>query len=274
MTEIGRRLALRGRKSLRHRLRGRAPGGGLCVFVTGQQRSGTNMVMDVLERSPDTDVYHETDPRAFVAYEMRPADTIASLHGRSRAPFFVIKALCEAQDIRHLLDAFAPARALWIVRDYADVANSMGKNFSSTATVMKRIRDDRQAGGWRSRGMSDDTYARVQALVRSDISEEAAAALQWYVRNVLYFELGLADDERVMLVYYEDLVTRPAAAFERICGFLGLRYSATLTSTVFASSVGKHAPPDMDPQIVALCEDLWSRYKRLPIAATAAPSPH
>ena len=35
------------------------------VFVAGMQRSGTNLLMDVLDASHATQVFHETDPRAF-----------------------------------------------------------------------------------------------------------------------------------------------------------------------------------------------------------------
>ena len=38
------------------------------VFVAGMQRSGTNLLMDVLDASAATQVFHETDPRAFERY--------------------------------------------------------------------------------------------------------------------------------------------------------------------------------------------------------------
>ncbi len=51
----------------------------LHVLVAGVQRSGTNMLMDVLERSWDTDLYHEMDVRSFDIYEMRPRSVIHAL---------------------------------------------------------------------------------------------------------------------------------------------------------------------------------------------------
>lgn len=43
-----------------------------CVFVAGMHRSGTNMLMEVLDWNGLTDVYHEADLRAFTpGYEMR-----------------------------------------------------------------------------------------------------------------------------------------------------------------------------------------------------------
>lgn len=261
-TEL-KRAVLLGRKRVHWWLQRRRTAPNLCVFVTGQQRSGTNMVMDVLERSLDTDVYHETDPRAFANYEMRERGVIANLRENSPARCFVIKALCEGQWLPRLLDDFAPARALWVVRHYADVANSMALNFRTTAAVMKRIRDDRNAGGWRSRGMSDSTHALIRDLIADDISERAAAAVQWYMRNVLFFELRLQHEPRVQLVFYEPLVGQPQNEFERICRFVDLPYSTRLVRDVFATSVRKNRTPDLGSRIAGLCEDLWARFKSL-----------
>ena len=56
----------------------------VCLLVAGVQRSGTNMVMDVLERSYATEVYHERDPRAFANYQLREEEVIQSLIAHSR----------------------------------------------------------------------------------------------------------------------------------------------------------------------------------------------
>ena len=84
------------------------------VFVAGQQRSGTNMLMDVLDRHWRTDVFHETDTRAFERYQMRDIDTIRTLVGRSRASHVVIKALVRVAAI-----ARPPGRLSEVPRDLA-----------------------------------------------------------------------------------------------------------------------------------------------------------
>src|SRR5688572_22752173 len=58
-------------KSLRNRIVNPSSGPRLCVFVAGVHRSGTNMMMDILERSWETDVLHESDSRAFEDNLMR-----------------------------------------------------------------------------------------------------------------------------------------------------------------------------------------------------------
>jgi len=233
------------------------------VFVAGMQRSGTNMVMEVLDRSLHTDVYHETDPRAFDQYEMRPPEHILTLAARSGAPHFVIKALCELDQVKTLIDAFAPAKAVWIVRDFNDSVNSAIVSFAHFADRMARMSEDRLSDGWYGRGMSDVTHALLCQTYRSDISEASAAAMMWYYRNVLFFEQGLDADPHVMLVKYEELVTQPQHEFPRIFRFLDIPYSPWLSRHVFASSVRRKPAPDIDSSVSALCEKLAQRFEQV-----------
>lgn len=233
------------------------------VFVAGMQRSGTNMVMDVLERSLGTDVYHENDPRAFERYEMRDPAVIRQLANASRAPFFVIKALCELDLMPGLMQAFSPAKALWILRDVEDVVNSATRSFRNFPAQVGRIAQDRNAAQWRGRGMSEETHALVRSLYHPDMNEPTAAALTWYFRNILFFENGFDRDPRVRLVRYERLVTEPQAQFGEVFGFLGIPYSARISSIVSARSIRKNPPPPIEPEVRALCEALNGRFAEL-----------
>ena len=233
------------------------------VFVGGIQRSGTNMIMNVLERSYQTDVYHENDPDAFDAYELRPPTVIRRLVDASPAPTVVFKALCELQDMRALKTEFAPSKAIWMVRNYDDMINSHLRNWRGCPARIANIVTDRDSAGWRGRGMSDDTHALVASLHHTDMSDASAVALFWYFRNILFFEQDLDKDETVMAARYESLVTDPDREFARVFDFLGLDYSNFVARKVFASSVRKNPPPDIEPRIRALCESLTDRFDTL-----------
>lgn len=239
----------------------------LHVLVAGVQRSGTNMLMDVLERSWDTDLYHETDARAFDTYEMRPRPVIHALIERSPAPVFVIKALCELDQLKSLLDEFAPAKSVWMVRDYNDAVSSALVSFRNFAKQVGRIAIDRNADGWRGRGMSDETHALVRSLYTAQMNDATAAALIWYFRNMLYFEQNLHQDEHVMLAHYENLVTAPQVEFPRIFDFLGLNYSPFVSRKVFANSIRHRSPPPIAEPVRALCERLSTRLRAVRDAA-------
>lgn len=221
------------------------------------------MVMEVLDRSFHTDVYHETDPRAFEHYEMRAIEHIQTLATRSGAPHFVIKALCELDQVKSLMDTCSPSRTVWIVRDFNDSVNSAVLSFVHFADRMKRMCEDRMSDGWYGRGMSDATHAILRQTYYPDISEASAAAMMWYYRNVLFFEQGLDTDPRVLLVRYEDLVTQPQQEFPRIFRFLGISYCPWLTRHVFASSVRRKPAPAIDPQIAAACTSLAQRFDQI-----------
>ncbi|HKK14864.1 MAG TPA: sulfotransferase [Gammaproteobacteria bacterium] len=239
------------------------PSARLTAFVAGVQRSGTNMMMDVLERSYSTEVFHERDQRAFDNYLMRPVPEIRQLHAQSRASVFVIKALCELQRLSGLMDEFRPARTVWVVRNYDDVVNSMLVSFRNHAKQIQRMARDRSSDGWRGEGMSDATHALVRRLTHAELSDASAAALMWYLRNVLFFEQDLDTSADVIVVPYERLVTAPAVEFRRVFAFLGLDYTPRVNANVFPSSIRRRPPPAIDPAIREVCDALTARFDGL-----------
>lgn len=241
----------------------RRQGPAAVAFIAGVQRSGTNMLMDVLERSLLTDVYHERDARAFDNYSMRDIDTIAALHRRCRAPHFIIKSLCELQRLPQLRRRFPGSRIVWIVRHYDDVVNSMLVSFRNHASQIRRLAQDKLAVDWRGEGMSDATQALLRRFAGPELSDASGAALMWYLRNVLFFEQGFDRDEGVLLVSYERLVAAPQAEFARIFAFLGLAYRPWHSRRVVASSVGRRQPPAIDPAVRMECDALLGRFHAL-----------
>lgn len=253
------RWLLLARKGLAHRLRGGS--GQRFVFVAGAQRSGTNMLMELLERSTMTDVYHERDTRAFQDYVMREPAVIRGLAQRSKAPVFAIKSLCELDRLPMLLGEFQPSQLVWIVRDYRDMINSALVSFPSLPGSVEKIYHDRTAAGWRSQGMSDETFAHIRRLYRPGMDAASAVALFWYLRNVLFFENGFEQDARVALTFYEQLVSEPERELRNVFDFLQLEYSPFVSKHVFASSIRRRAAPALDPAVDALCAGLLERFQ-------------
>lgn len=247
-------------KALRQRMRPRPVA--QHVFVAGVQRSGTNLLMDVLDASLATQVFHETDPRAFDRYEMRNLAVIRQLAQASPAPVFVIKALCELDRIRPLMETFAPAKTLWMVRDWRDSARSAVKSFGNFVPQWKRLADG-DADDWRGRGMSPATRELLAALYRPDASEAEGAAIMWFYRNVLFFEQRLAADARVRLVFYEDLVRDPAREVAALYAFLGLPVSPGVAGRIHARSVKHRTPEGVSLPVASLCDELLARFRAL-----------
>jgi hypothetical protein len=247
----GKRLWQRLNPGLRRRAHER------CVFVAGLQRSGTNLLMEVLERCVETDVYHETDPRAFERYQLRDEATLHRLVSLSSAPVVVIKCLMESQRLRHLLDEFEPARAFWVFRDYRDVVNSMLKSFRNQARQVERVVQGHLE--WWNENMTPATLATVRELAAEPLDDVSAAAVQWFFRNSLFFDQGLQGDERVMLLPYEHLVTQPALALDQVSVFAGVSCGARAARIITPASVGKRKPPTVRPDVAAHCDALLER---------------
>ncbi len=248
-------------KTLRQWLRGQHPQ--LTLFVAGVQRSGTNMMMDILERSLETDVYHETDQRAFLNYQMRSEQVIRRLRAQSNAPVFIIKALCELQTLPHLMQEFAPAKAIWMLRNYDDVVNSMLKSFKNQAKQVQRIASNRDSDGWLGAGMSDDTHGIIRELVETNINDASAAALIWYFRNILFFEHGFDTNDQVLLVRYERLAHNTNDELARVFRFIGLPYTSKAPHHIHSSSVSKDVPKPIGEAIRVVCDELRRRFEAL-----------
>lgn len=233
----------------------------LHVFVAGMQRSGTNLLMDVFDASVDTCVFHETDPSAFELYQMRDEAVIRALALQCTAPVFVIKALCELDRFPELMYTFAPAKTLWMVRDWRDSAHSAAKSFGGFVQQWARLIEGDPVS-WRGRGMSDVTRGVLAELYRPGASEAEGAAIMWYYRNALFYERQMDTDDRVRLVFYEDMVEHPRREVERIFAFIGLHDSpGRVAARIHARTVRHRAPEGISPAVAELCDGLLGRLR-------------
>jgi hypothetical protein len=232
-----------------------------CVFVSGVQRSGTNMLMDILEANLETHVFHESDVRAFNDYELRPVEVLRGLVTNSKARVVILKALLEGERILELLREFAPAKCLWVVRSFYDCVNSNLRRWPESRNFIEDLMMGRDKADWRGRGMTDETYALVRHHYRPDMSNASAHALFWYYRNQLFFDQQLDRDPRVLALSYEDTVHHPDIILKRIGSFLGISVTRQMQTICHAASIGKHTRPDIDEAIAGLCEAMQQRLK-------------
>ena len=229
------------------------------VFVSGVQRSGTNMLMSILEQNLDTDVYHESDRRAFENYIMRDESIVRGLMSASPFPDFVIKALHEGDRLRGLMDDFGPAKSIWLFRRHGDVVNSNLVLWPGGRNFIEKIVEDRLSAKWRGKGMTDETHAMVREHHHADLSDASAIGIFWVYRNQLYFDQGLDKSEDSLLMSYEWLVMNPEEGVRAICKFLGLTPSASMWGLMSSSSIGKDKSPDIEEPVSRLCVDMHER---------------
>jgi len=244
------------------------------VFVLGCQRSGTTICLEIFERSKRYSVFHEGNKRAMAdKCCLRPIADIQFLIDRERARFLIFKPLNDTQYADKILDEISPAKIIWIYRNFFDTANSavakwgsdqrdmvtwIGRNCAKTGRFEEVIPPPPNGKTYAlyADRMSEPVTRRLIEWTREPISEHTGAAIFWYIRNRLFFDLRLSNDKRVLPLCYERFATYPDQEIKRICDFIGARYQRKLSRRVRASSIGKHVPPSIASSVRQACQEL------------------
>ncbi len=233
-------------------------GRGVPCFIFGAQRSGTNMVIDILKKSKSTECFDENDEEAFDNYVLRDFNTTSMLVKKSRAKAIIFKPICDSQNAAQILDYFKNSRAVWIYRHYYDNVNSAMKNWKDHKYLYYMLHDHKKAR-WRIENVSPEDMELVRRYYNVGISDASTRALVWYLRNRLFFQQKLDENPRVLLINYEKLVDSPNIYFQKIFLFLGLEFFSIYSQNVFRSSIGKNKQPVLDQEIDGLCRNLFDK---------------
>jgi hypothetical protein len=233
------------------------------VYLVGLQRSGTNMLARGFDVAPEFEVHNENDRAVFDHFQLRGDDVVRRVVLASRHEYVLVKPLCDSHRVDHLLDSMgtaSPGRAIWAYRDVDGRARSAVSKFGRNNLLFLRdIAAGKGARMWQAQRLSRATLDQVSSFDYSTMTPETAAALFWWIRNGLYFEIGLDRRDDVLLASYEDMLTAPVVAMQTLCRFLGLRYRHELIAHVSPRSTGGARALDIDPRVRSLCADLQGR---------------
>jgi hypothetical protein len=229
------------------------------VFLVGVQRSGTNMLARGLERAPEVEVHNENDQKAFARFRLRPEPVIRGIVEGSKHAFVLFKPLCDSHRIPDLLDGLdtpSPGRAIWAYRAFEGrVRSSVAKFGDSNLRALRRISEGTGAGLWQAGGLSEENLELIRSFDYDRMTPESASALFWFVRNSLYFDLGLDRRPDVVLASYEAMISEPDPAMRSLCAFLGLPYREGLIAGIEPRRP-RSLEVEIDPGIRARCERL------------------
>jgi hypothetical protein len=256
------RIPLSIRKSRWRRAHSVAPNA-VPVFVVGVQRSGTNMLVRGLERSPEFEVRNENDDEAFERFLLRPDPIVRELVEHSGHRYVLFKPLCDSHRIGAILDGLgtpSPGRAIWAYRDVRGRVRSAVQKFgTANLDALRRIAAGEGEGMWQAGGLSSDRLELIRGFDYRQLSPESAAALFWYLRNGLFFDLKLDTRADVVLASYRATVTGPERAMRALCAALDFTYQPALIEHIDARSSRPSPPLDLDPRIAELCGELEAR---------------
>lgn len=234
------------------------------LFIVGCQRSGTTMILNIFDKDYAVKVYREEsdlssdDP---TGRRFKSLEEVGQVIDSNKVGAIVAKPLVETQNIDKLLEHFSDARALWVYRNYKDVVSSNLKSFGVRNGLLniKPIYES-ATDNWRSDRVSPTTIEIIRKYYDENISEQDAAALFWYCRNVLFFERQLEDDKRALLCKYEEFVKAPDTAMKQIYSFMETPFPKNNpTAMVHAGSVRKGKDVALSLEIEKLCNELMVR---------------
>ena len=244
------------------------------VFVVGVQRSGTNMLVRGLEAAPEVEVHNENDRRAFARFLLRDDAVIAHLVATSRHEVVLFKPLCDSHRVVDLLEGLGtpvPPLAIWAYRGVdGRVGSAVTKFGDVNLRVVRDIAAGRGGDRWQGQRVSGATSDRLAQVDWDRATPATGAAAFWYLRNVLFFELGLDRRPDVWLASYESTVIAPQQSVRELCSFLGFRFHPRLAAHVD----GRAAAPrrdDIDPVVRAWCDELQDRLDAVVASRAAAP---
>ncbi|QTA91882.1 sulfotransferase family protein [Desulfonema magnum] len=235
------------------------------LFIIGCQRSGTTLVTErIFDKDLSVKVYKEVSKlsrNSISGIRLNSLNTVKSMLEKDKAPVIVLKPLVETQNSLNLLDYFPNSGALWMYRNYKDVAASNLRRFGLKNGINNlRPVIEKEPHNWRSEHVSEEVRKIVIRYFAEDMNPYDAAALFWFVRNHFFFELKLDQHPRVMMCRYENFVANPLENMQQIYKFLGHDFpGAQILTEVHPSSVGKGKTIKLSPDIELLCEELLEK---------------
>jgi hypothetical protein len=246
------------------------------VLIFGCQRSGTTMLQQTfLDQSWRVLILEEHDRRLVgddpeeTSWEDIPT-VFQRIH---RLPFEVVaaKALVESFRVSELVDAAGGAggaggaKAIWMLRHYKDVARSNLKRFG-TENPFQDLEPFRSGDtlDWHYRGATQQTRDTVVDLLSAGLSPLDAAALFWWTRNQLYFDLRLWDEERIRILRYEQACTCPGVVVQKLSTYIGISLPQRSIVKKVRAQPSAVTLDDLNPEVERLCKEMWEAFVGCP----------
>lgn len=231
------------------------------VFVIGNGRSGTTMLINLFERDFRLDVYGENDPSIANNY-LLDFDKVAATIERSKSRVMVAKPLLNTFDVMRLLNDYNDSKVVWMLRSYKDMISSAKKSFGDRLPgYMHDLVLHGSGDNFLSKGMPPITLQRLRKLDCSGFSELDWIALAWWSVNVTAVDNNLNHDSRVLLVRYDLIVPAPDKYLKKISHFMGLECLPRLGGYINARSVGKGPDVALSPVVDKMCSELYDELK-------------
>lgn len=234
------------------------------LIVIGCQRSGTKLMLDIFHNDLKTSIFREfsrlssLDPDKI---RLNPLDMVVNEINKEKSSFIVLKPLVESQYIDRILNNLKNSKAIWVYRNYKDVASSHITKFSVNNGINNlRPIIDKKKDNWRSENVSEHVKKIVNQYFSENMDQNDAAVLFWYVRNSLFFDLEMDQNNKIMMLKYDDLILFPEKVIPCIYDEMSQSFPGRkIYSHIHSDSLGKGNDLKVSPEIMKLADDMMSR---------------
>jgi hypothetical protein len=234
------------------------------VLIVGCQRSGTTMMLELFTADRRSVTFQEQSSLSSPAEErlrLKPLPEVKRSLERIHAPLLVLKPLVESQNVTALLEGLDNSSAIWMYRGAASVAASdLGHFGAESGERNVRLLLTNDPPNWRGEFVPETTRAVLSQHYRPDMNPYDAAALFWWARTSLFFDLGLDSRPDVRLCSYERLVAAPEPTMRSLYEFIGVPYpERPITSRVHRGAARRGERVVLSPEVQRLCDELQER---------------
>ena len=238
-------------------------GKALAAFLVGAQRSGTNMLVRALAALPEVEIRSENDRKAFTRFKLRSDAELRRLIEDSRHRVVLLKPLCESHRVDELLDHLPtaePRRAIWMYRSMEGrVRSALAKFGDVNLSVLRDYASGIGLDRWQVQRLSPANAEFIRSFDYGELSPASGAALFWYIRNSLFFDLRLDERDDAFLLDYERLLADPATWSTKLTTFLDVDWDPLMIRHLRKLGTGHKEPLDIHPRIRARCAELEER---------------
>jgi len=242
------------------------------LFIFGVQRSGTSILSSVIGELPEVKYYPETNAEinsenkkeGGQTIRLKKYDEVEMLFNNvlSKYKLIISKPLVESQNAAEILMRFDESIGFWNYRSPLDVVSShIAKwNIPKPSVYFGPILNQSE-DNWRSQNLTRNCIDIFHSHYDSSMSIVDAVALNWLIRNQLFFEQKLEVNEKVSLINYERLVSENDYLQNKI-NKVDINIIIKQQRHQFnISSMGKGSRLYISPKLAEQCEIMYSSFE-------------
>ncbi len=202
---------------------------------------------------------------------LKPLPEVRRRLERIRAPLLVLKPLVESQHMPSWLAGLDNSYAIWMYRRAENVAASDLSYFGrGNGERNLRLLLTNEPPNWRGEVVPETTRSILSRHYQAGMDPHDAAALFWWARTSLFFDLRLDEHPDVRLCSYERLVGDPQRTMRSLYEFVGVAYpEQDITSGVHRGSADRKKDFQLSREVRELCDELWERLESVSSAGRA-----